>query len=951
LADGALDSSFARREGVALLMVGNPAAAINRLEAGLHDGQDRELLAELGAARIELALARDHPYGLVQALDDLERAKRSGRSISLDYNRALVLALLNLRGPAWEAWTRVRDGDDDPGWRNDAEMWLVKLSRPTIAEEWQRNVSRFRTWLLHGEGDSEAAVGIVRRHPQHARILAEEEGFAAWAAAVGSSRHEVAAAVASRLVMLGRELSTVSGDPLLSRSAEAVAACDERTCAALSEGHRRYTLARRLHESQDYAAAEVLFVESFEDLVRARSPFAFWPAFYRTIVIAHRPDFDRAAREFRSLLDDSGATGPIARAYLHWMLGYVALRQSEYGAALGELELARDLFRTSGEAENEQEMENQLGRIWDAVGKPERAWRHHFRALSLLGRSVKSRRIENTLSAAATGLRNRGEHAAAVVLQEACVAQAKSRGREVGVALALRYKAQSLDGLGDERAALRSVEEGLEWAQRIPDEGLRADTSAHLLLTWGAIARSELPRALENVEKAIQFAKRHKVRYLLPEGYATEAALRRELGDFAGEGRALEAAVEEIERQRRALTDEEQRLGFAATTRRVMEQGAVSLSDRGRWAESFAFADRLRARALWDAVTPSSGEIRELQRQSLADGEAVLSFLVLPDRILGWLVRADAVAGFEVPIGRAELEDLVQGFRRAARGDEPEELLRLRRRLSDLLLSQVRSNLGGLERLIVVPDGPLEELPFATLEGAGGGYLVESSAVTTVPAAALYPILSSRAQRPTTLSRWLLVADPAHSTTAFPALGRMTAGGSLIERQSRGRGRDVKVLTGEAATPAAFLKAAQDADVVVYLGHALAPTAFSTRAGLVLAPGEGDGLLHMRDVRFADQAHPRLVILAGCGTGRGRATAADGSVTIGRSFLRAGVPEVVATLWDVDSAGARKMTRLLLAAIAEGREDPLRVAQRQAMDSGAVPPSVWMAFQSIGGGG
>lgn len=952
LGDGDLDTFPAHREGIALLMVGNAAAAIDRFEGVLRNGEGDDVLADLGAARAELALMQDDPYGLIQALDDLERARRQGDSIPLSYNRALVLSLLNLRGPAQAAWKSLRDGDDDEAWRSDAELWLDRLSRSTVAEEWQQSMNRVGDWLRHGAGDAEAVVAIARRHPQHARVLAEEEGFAAWAAAAKSGRRGTAAAVAARLETLGKELIAVSGDTLLLQSAEAVTACSGQSCAALVDGHLSYTLARRLHEDQDYGAAGDLFVQSFEDLSREASPFAFWPAFYRTVGIAHRPDFDRAARDLRTLLDHPGATGPTARGYLHWMLGHVAMRQSEYGAALGDLELARDLFRAAKEPENEQEMESQNGLLWDVLGKPEQAWRHHFRALSLLGSSVKSRRIENTLSAAAAGLRNRGEHAASVVLQEVGVAQAKSHGSELGVALALRYKAQSLAGLGDEPAALRAIEEGLEWAHRISDQDVRADTSAHLLLTWGAIARSDLPEALERVEEAIQFAKRHKVRYLLPDGYATEAALRRGLGDLEGERRALESAIEEIERQRRALSSEEARVGFAARTRRVMEQGALSLSDRGQWAESFAFADRLRARALWDAVDPKSVEIRELRRESLSDGEAVLSYLVLPDRVLGWWVRRDSVAGFRAVIGRDELENLVQAFRRAAREDERGELLRLRRRLSDLLLYAVRAEFRGLERLIVVPDGPLEALPFAGLEGSGGGFLVESVAVTTVPAAALYPLLSRPADQPRALSRWLLVADPAHSATAFPALGRVAVGGGLIEVWSSGPLRDVDVLTGDAATPAAFLRAAPSTDLLVFLGHALAPTAFSTLTGLILAPGEGDdGLLQMQDIRFEEGAPPHLAVLAGCETGRGWATAADGSVTLGRAFLRAGVSEVIATLWDVDATSAAEMTQLVLAAVVDDEDDPLRAAQRHAIRSGAVPPSSWMAFQSIGGGG
>jgi CHAT domain-containing protein len=743
MTNGAGDTSSAQREGVALLMVGKPEAAIIRLESALRNGRTSEILADLAAARIELALADDDPYELVKALDDLEKGSVQGMSMSMAYNRALVLGLLNLRGPALEAWEDVRDGEDDPAWRNDAESWLKRLSRPTETENWQLGANRLLAWLREGEGDVGVVMAIARRHPQHARILIEEEGFAAWAEA--QSAREGADSIATRLVLLGKELALISGDTHLLRAAEAVASCDPPKCAALFRGHRKYTDARIMHEGRDYRSAESLFDESIAALSQGGTPFTFWPSFYRAVIISHRPDFVRATHELRILFDHPGAAGPVIQGYLHWMLGFVAARQSEHDTAVAQLEIARDRFRAAGEKENEQAMESLLGSIFDAVGQPEQAWRHHYRAFSLLGSTVKSRRIENTLSAAATGLRSRDEHAASLVLQEACEAQARRAENELGVALALRYKAEALVGLGKETEALRAVEEGLQWVRRIPDVRLRNDTKVHLLLTWAAVAHDDSAEALDRIEEAIAFAKHHHLNYLLPQAHATAAAVRRRLDDEDGERAALHFAVAEIDRQRAALTSEDDRIGFAAIARKVMEQGARSLSDRGEWAESFAFADRLRAMSLWDAIGPASPGARELPLGSLADGEAVLSYLVLSDRVLGWWVRRETVRGFQVAIERDVLDDLVARFRRAARENDERALQQIRRRLSDLLLSPVRTEFAGLDRLIVVPDGPLENLPFSALEADGRGYLIDSMAVTTVPAAAFYPVLSRRA--------------------------------------------------------------------------------------------------------------------------------------------------------------------------------------------------------------
>lgn len=938
--------------GVSLLLASHPAAAVTRLEAAVRRTPTPDALSDLAAARIELALATDDAYALVQALDDLERAARRGQSsMASRYNQALVLGLLNLRDPSREAWRSVRRHEREEGWRSDSEAWLDRLNRPTVAEEWKGGQTSFLAWLAgQGAGD-EAALHLARSHPQHARVLAEDEGFGAWATAAGAGQDAAAAAIATRLVALGRELASVTGDELLAQAAEAVATCEGVVCRDLVDGHSRYTHARRLHEDQDYEPARPLFLASFEALSRAGTSFAVWPAFYNSVIIAHRPDFEGGSRQLRALLDHPGAAQPITEAYLHWMLGWISRRRSERGDARREFTAARDLFRATEQRENEGEMESRLGALWDDLGEPRRAWRHHVRALSLLASSIKPRRIENTLSTAATSLRSQGRYAASLVLQQMCVARARSRDNGLAAAVALRYLAQSYAGLGEELEALRAVREGLEWVDRIPDRRLAADPRVHLLLTWGTVARTDREEALERVEEAIRFATKHDLRNLLPEGHATAAALRRELGDLVGERRALTAAVEEIERQRMALAPEA-RLGFAASARKVMEQGALSFADRGEWAEAFAFADRLRARALWDAMAPNAAGGGELRRESLAPDEAVLAYLVLSDRTLGWWVRHDLIQGFEVAAGREVVADLVRRFRRAARDGDAGELARSRLRLSTLLYPGLGRELERTERLIVIPDGALAELPFAALEDAAGGVLAGRIGVTTLPAAGLYSVLEPWAGRSDPLVRWLLIADPVHSTDVFPALGRLSAGRALVQGwNSRPRSR-LRVLSAEEATAAAFLEAAPDADAVVFLGHALAPTADTRRAGLVLAPDGGDdGLLELHEVHFEGRGPPRLAVLAGCGTASGRVTATEGSLTVGWSFLRAGVPSVVATLWEVDTAGATAMTRLLLDAVAAGEEQPLRVAQRRAIDSGEVPPKVWMAFQSIGLGG
>ena len=63
----------------------------------------------------------------------------------------------------------------------------------------------------------------------------------------------------------------------------------------------------------------------------------------------------------------------------------------------------------------------------------------------------------------------------------------------------------------------------------------------------------------------------------------------------------------------------------------------------------------------------------------------------------------------------------------------------------------------------------------------------------------------------------------------------------------------------------------------------------------------------------------RLIILAACGTGVGPAFHGEGALSVARPFLVAGVPFVIATLWDVDDAASRAFFVALHRRLAAGQ--------------------------------
>jgi CHAT domain-containing protein len=107
------------------------------------------------------------------------------------------------------------------------------------------------------------------------------------------------------------------------------------------------------------------------------------------------------------------------------------------------------------------------------------------------------------------------------------------------------------------------------------------------------------------------------------------------------------------------------------------------------------------------------------------------------------------------------------------------------------------------------------------------------------------------------------------------------------------------------------------------------------------------------DIYQMDLAHMKLVVLSACQTAIEQQLRNEGPIGFARSFLAAGVPVVVASLWPVDS---RATADLMIEFHRLRRQhhmfttDALTVAQRKIMTHEKYRhPYYWAGFTAIGG--
>jgi CHAT domain-containing protein len=166
---------------------------------------------------------------------------------------------------------------------------------------------------------------------------------------------------------------------------------------------------------------------------------------------------------------------------------------------------------------------------------------------------------------------------------------------------------------------------------------------------------------------------------------------------------------------------------------------------------------------------------------------------------------------------------------------------------------------------------------------------------------------------------------------------------------------DPELLLDAAATKPAFLEALGRSDIVHFAGHATQGD--SPGSGrLWLAPdreASTGGVVRSDEIAFNDLGRTRLVVLAGCRTATGERSRFEGVRGVTRPFLAAGVPMVVASLWDVDDTASRAFF-LEFHRRFRGEADAatsVRLAQLALLrgdDPVLAHPSKWAGFVSFG---
>jgi CHAT domain-containing protein/tetratricopeptide (TPR) repeat protein len=335
-------------------------------------------------------------------------------------------------------------------------------------------------------------------------------------------------------------------------------------------------------------------------------------------------------------------------------------------------------------------------------------------------------------------------------------------------------------------------------------------------------------------------------------------------------------------------------------------------------------------------------------------GLVALSYLVGEEETLLFALTAGEkggparLAAHRIKAGEKAFEAAVAAFRKAC---ESPTLAPDGAELHRLLLGPVEEQMKRASHVVVVADGPLVALPFHALRaGEDSPYLIERCAVSYASSLTVMAAMQRRGdelRRKHGEGKNMLAVGIGD----FGRRARRLPGAEPEARAVAKLFGTETPLLGPTATPAALRGRWAGARYLHFATHGVLNEASPFYSAVLLGAADGvTAQLYARDLLEADLA-AELVVLSACETALGQRVSGEGVLGLGWAWFVAGVPGVVAGLWQVEDASAAKLMAEFWEGVKGGKTsaEALRSAQRGVLkDPKTRHPFYWAPFALYG---
>src|SRR6266850_1512388 len=687
--------------------------------------------------------------------------------------------------------------------------------------------------------------------------------------------------------------------------------------------------------------------------------------------------YDRALSLFRLAKYPNGEAGVLNDyAGVYFSLG-------DYQKALEYLQQSVSIFRSTGNRRMEIVGLRDIGRVFDAQGDKAMALRTYLRARSFYHSEKGLRGEAITLNLIGEIYQGRGQlsraldhYTQALVLCRQAEYRLGEGATQYNIALLERQRGNLTEARDRIDAALGVVE---SLRRKVTSQDLRASyfttVRQHYELYVDILMRLQKQDPGQPfAATAFEVSERARARSLLESLNEARADLRQGVEPALLERERNLEQVINARAERHAQLIARQNKSEAQTIARELDQLTTEY-------------DEVKARIKstsprYAALTqPQPLGLKEIQKRLLDDNSLLLEYMLGDERSYLWAVTRTEISSYELP-PRAQIEDAAQKFRNLLTARQPiagesfdqrqaqikeadDHIWQAAASFSQMILGPVLGKLGT-KRLLIVPDGVLQYIPFQALTvppanaissarqantSATAGeqipLIVDHEIVNEPSASALALVLSDTSQRQPAPNSVAIFANPVFEVDDPRVKSSGAAQAQSANPTETGKIQEIfrDIGFGEGKIPAlpASREEAEAIMAVAPWGTGMKALGFDANRAAITKPELAQyRIVHFATHGFIDYQHPELsglvlslvdqngrpqegfvrlhdiynlklsadlVVLSACNTGLGKDVKGEGLIGLTRGFMYAGAGGVAASLWKVDDDATAELMK------------------------------------------
>lgn len=439
------------------------------------------------------------------------------------------------------------------------------------------------------------------------------------------------------------------------------------------------------------------------------------------------------------------------------------------------------------------------------------------------------------------------------------------------------------------------------------------------------------------------------------------ARLYEDGSQFDSANREYRTALTTFETARSQLKHEDSRLPFLSNASRIYDDYIHLLVARGKVAEALQVADFSRGRTLAEGLgllqkgtsfKPDPLDPPGVARQA---GGSIFFYWLGERSSYLWAITPKKISLFPLPAS-AEIEAAIERYHKALGG--PQDVLDsandVGSSLYRMLIAPARELLPANAKVIIIPDGKLNNLNFETLLVPEPALHYWIDDVTVVNANSLRLLTASHASVQKRTRRLLLFGNAVSPSPEYPELSNATVEMTSVAKHFPAA--QERVVARAQATPAAYLAGnPEQFSYIHFVAHGMASRLSPLDSAIVLSQNSGEDAnfkLYARDI-IQHPVRADLVTISACYGAGTRAYSGEGLVGLSWAFLRAGAHNVVAALWEASDVSTGQLMDKFYDELNHG-ESPataLRKAKLSLLHSGSAfrKPFYWAPFQLYSG--